>query len=93
MLPPLSKQLFKNLAQDLGQALSQRGAALPQSELQALLQAALGRLNLVTREEFDAQVAVLQRTREKIERLEKELAALQQTGTAVTAVQNDSPEQ
>ncbi len=36
-----------------------------------LIQNAFNRLNLVTREEFDAQAAVLLRTREKLERLEK----------------------
>ena len=35
-------------------------------------------LDLVTREEFDAQVSVLQRSREKIDRLEREIQQLQQ---------------
>jgi len=38
-----------------------------------ILQGAFHRLDLVTREEFDAQVAVLHRTREKLEALEKKL--------------------
>ena len=36
-----------------------------------LLQTSLQKMNLVTREEFDVQSAVLERTREKLERLEK----------------------
>ena len=79
MLPPLPTQLFKQLSEDLSQALGQRGEGLPQKEMQALLQAALGRLNLVTREEFDAQAAVLLRTREKVEQLERDVAALRDT--------------
>ena len=35
-------------------------------------------MNLVTREEFDVQSAVLQRTREKLERLEKIVEQLDQ---------------
>jgi len=41
------------------------------------LQAGLGKLDLVTREEFDVQRAVLLRTREKLEALERRVAALE----------------
>jgi len=41
------------------------------------LQAGLGKLDLVTREEFDVQRAVLLRTREKLEALEKTVAELE----------------
>ena len=43
----------------------------------AILQSGLGKLDLVTREEFDVQRLVLLRTREKIELLERQLAALE----------------
>jgi hypothetical protein len=43
----------------------------------ATLQAGLSQLNLVTREEFDVQKLVLLRTREKVEELEKQVAALE----------------
>ncbi|MBA6413297.1 accessory factor UbiK family protein [Parahaliea sp. F7430] len=42
----------------------------------SLAQAALSRLDLVSREEFDAQAAILQRTRAKVKALEVELATL-----------------
>jgi ubiquinone biosynthesis accessory factor UbiK len=45
--------------------------------LRASLESALGRMDLVTREEFDIQAAVLARTRAKLERLEARLAALE----------------
>jgi hypothetical protein len=48
-----------------------------QRNLRAGLEAALGRLNLVTREEFEIQQAVLQRTREKLKALEARVAALE----------------
>lgn len=48
-----------------------------EKNLHSLVQAALSRMNLVTREEFDVQAAVLRRTREKLDRLEKQLAELE----------------
>ena len=46
--------------------------------VQLIVQNALGKLDIVTREEFDAQKAVLEKTRTKVENLEKELAELKQ---------------
>ena len=45
----------------------------------SLLQSALTRLDVVSREEFDAQTAVLKRTRERLEALEKQLAQLDES--------------
>ena len=47
-----------------------------QQNFKSVLQAGLGKLELVTREEFDVQRAVLARTREKLEMLERQLDAL-----------------
>lgn len=46
------------------------------STFKSILAATFQELNLVTREEFDAQVKVLMRTREKVEALEKQLSEL-----------------
>ncbi|GAB4258041.1 MAG: accessory factor UbiK family protein [Methylomicrobium sp.] len=43
----------------------------------AILQGALGKLDLVTREEFEVQKAVLVKTRTKLEDLEIRVAALE----------------
>ena len=48
-----------------------------QQNFKAVLQASLGKLDLVTREEFEVQRAVLARTREKLQALEAQVAALQ----------------
>ena len=48
-----------------------------ENNVHSLLQTTLSKMNLVTREEFDVQSAVLQRTREKLEQLEKQLEQLQ----------------
>jgi ubiquinone biosynthesis accessory factor UbiK len=48
-----------------------------EQNFRSILHSGLSRLNLVTREEFDVQQAVLARTREKLERLEQRLASLE----------------
>ena len=48
-----------------------------QKNLRALLQSTFAKLDLVTREEFDVQRAVLLRAREKITQLEARLAELE----------------
>ena len=73
-----------NHIDDLARRLSQLvppGLRDSQEELQqtfkSALQAGLSKLDLVTREEFDVQQAVLLRTREKLEGLERTVAALE----------------
>ncbi|KQY49386.1 accessory factor UbiK family protein [Lysobacter sp. Root494] len=48
-----------------------------QQNFKAVLQTGLARLDLVTREEFDVQRAVLLRTREKLEELQRTVAELE----------------
>jgi len=48
-----------------------------EKNFRSVLQSSLAKLDLVTREEFDAQLGVLQRTREKVEALEKQLKELE----------------
>lgn len=43
----------------------------PKDVFQQLLIAAIHKMDLVTREEFDIQTRVLQKTRQKVEQLEK----------------------
>ncbi|PKM12541.1 MAG: hypothetical protein CVV13_04835 [Gammaproteobacteria bacterium HGW-Gammaproteobacteria-3] len=47
----------------------------------AILQGALGKLDLVTREEFEVQKAVLAKTRTKLEDLEIRVAALEKAAS------------
>ena len=49
-----------------------------QKNIHTLLQGTLSKLDLVTREEFDAQSQVLARTREKLEQLEKLVSELEE---------------
>ena len=47
-----------------------------ESSIRSALQSGLAKMDLVTREEFDIQVALLQRSREKLDRLEQKLETL-----------------
>ena len=49
-----------------------------EKNVHALLQSALSKLDLVSREEFEVQKAVLAKTRSKLENLEKRVAELEQ---------------
>lgn len=48
-----------------------------ETQAKATVMAVLSRLELVTREEFDAQQAVLMKTREKVDALEQRVAELE----------------
>jgi ubiquinone biosynthesis accessory factor UbiK len=74
MIDPKSVEQVLN---DLRNTLPGNFAQEAEKNLRAALQAALGRLNLVTREELEVQSAVLTRTREKIAALEKQVAELE----------------
>lgn len=56
-----------------------------QQNFKAVLQSGLGKLDLVTREEFEVQRAVLLRTREKLEQLERTVAGLESQADAPVA--------
>ena len=77
----LDPKQFEDLVQRLSSAMP-KGIQVLQEDinrnLRASLEAGLGRLDLVTREEFDVQSAVLARTREKVAALEKQVSALEQ---------------
>jgi len=50
-----------------------------EQNFRSVLRGGLAKLDLVTREEFEVQEAVLARTREKLEALEKRLADLEES--------------
>lgn len=75
MLP--NQKLLDEIGDKISQVLSQGPARDIEKNLRALLQGALQKLDLVTREEFDVQQEVLLRTREKLTELESRLAQLE----------------
>jgi BMFP domain-containing protein YqiC len=56
---------FRSMQQDL------------EANFRSVLRSSLGKLDVVTREEFDTQMKVLERTRSKLEALEKKVAELE----------------
>ena len=61
-----------------------------QRSVQVMMQSALSKLDLVTREEFETQQAVLQKTREKAEKLETQVDALLAELESIKAQDQDS---
>ena len=61
---------FRSIQQDL------------ETNFRSVLRSSLGKLDLVTREEFDTQLKVLERTRSTLEALEKKEAEMEARGAA-----------
>ena len=75
-----SRPSLDDLARQLADAVPKNLKAIGddlERNFRSLLQSGLARMDLVTREEFDLQVAVLKRTREKLEQLDERLAELE----------------
>lgn len=73
----MNRKILDDIDQRLRQIFAQSPAADLEKNLRALLTSVFARLDLVTREEFDVQRQVLLRTREKLARLESEIAELE----------------
>jgi BMFP domain-containing protein YqiC len=69
-------RLAKTLADTVPQGLRSVRDDL-EKNFQSVLKSGLGKLDLVTREEFEVQEAVLARTREKLEALESRLEKME----------------
>jgi hypothetical protein len=74
--PGIIDDLARRLHEAVPRALRDMQDDLEQN-FKAVLQSTLARLELVTREEFDIQAALLERTREKLEALEARLGRLE----------------
>ena len=75
-LPPA----FRTMSRDL------------ETNFRAVLRSSLGKLELVTRDEFDTQTRVLERTRARLAELEARLQALEgASAPATTAAAGDIP--
>ncbi len=76
----LDPKLLDDLTRRLAGAMPPAAKAMQadmEKNLRATVQAALAKLDLVTREEFDVQTKVLARSRAMIEQLEKQVAELE----------------
>jgi BMFP domain-containing protein YqiC len=74
------QDIFAQLQGQFGQLVPDMARAAREdfeTQARATVLAVMSRLELVTREEFDAQQAVLLKTREKLEALEKRVSELE----------------
>jgi hypothetical protein len=70
-------KLFEDLAAKISALIAATPAKDVEKNLRALLTGALGRLDLVTRDEFDIQREALARAREQLAALEAKIAELE----------------
>ncbi len=74
----IKKELLDELSARLKEIVTTNPAHNIEENMRALLSSTFTRLNLVTRDEFDAQGAVLAHSRARFEALEKQVAELEQ---------------
>lgn len=78
---PVTPMLDPRIIEQLGARLSRLIASSPAADIEknarALLASFFSRLDLVSREEFDVQTRLLQRTRERLQALEARLDQLE----------------
>jgi BMFP domain-containing protein YqiC len=76
----MTDESIENIARKLAEAVPEGLRSVREdleNNFRSVLKASLSRLDLVTREEFEVQEAVLVRTREKLEALEARLEELE----------------
>ena len=80
IVPMIDKDVLDDIGRKITSLLpegSQQLQADIEANVRAVLQSSLAKLILVTREEFDVQTALLERTRERLEQLQKRLDELE----------------
>lgn len=77
----INNKLIEGLSEQFSQLMQGQGSLPGQDavrdQVRQILQSSFARMDLVSREEFDAQQAVLARTRAKLDQLEQQMAALE----------------
>ncbi|MDR2875812.1 MAG: accessory factor UbiK family protein [Methylobacillus sp.] len=73
----LNTQTIEEISGKIKEMLAKTPAADLEKNLQALLRGVFAKLDLVTREEFDAQTEVLHRARAQLDALEQRLSGLE----------------
>ena len=76
----IDPKIFDELSKRLSTLIANSPAADIEKNARALLSGFFAKLDLVTREEFDVQAQVLQRTREKLQALEARVAQIENSG-------------
>ena len=79
----MTDESIENLARKLAESMPEGLRSVREdleNNFRSVLRASLSKLDLVTREEFEVQEAVLLRTREKLEALEEQLQRFENNG-------------
>ncbi|MEH6462049.1 accessory factor UbiK family protein [Chitinimonas sp. JJ19] len=84
----LAQRLFDEVSGKLSEVMAAGPAKDIEKNMRAVLTAAFAKLDLVTREEFEVQQAVLAKTRETLVALENRIAALEARPGAVSDAVN-----
>lgn len=87
----INRESIDKLAQQIGDLFGP--GSVPhdiQRNLRAVIQSGLDKMDLVTRDEFDAQTAVLERTRAQLDQLEKQIDQLEAQLNEFTLKRNDT---
>ncbi|WP_237262161.1 accessory factor UbiK family protein [Thiomicrorhabdus immobilis] len=74
--PSQLESVAKKIAEIIPEGFGEMPSAV-QSQIKTVLSSAFDKMDLVSREEFDIQTAVLAKTRAKLELLEKQVAELE----------------
>lgn len=77
----LDPKVFEDISAKMSALLANSPAKDIEKNAKAMMSGLLGKLDLVTREEFDVQAQVLARTREKLKELEARVEALEKART------------
>lgn len=73
----MNTKILDDISRKINEVIANSPAKDIEKNMRAMLQTVFAKLDLVTREEFDVQQAVLLRTREKLEILESRLQELE----------------
>jgi BMFP domain-containing protein YqiC len=73
----MNPSILNKIASQISQLVPEQASQDFQKNIQQVLARQLNKLDLVSRDDFEAQQAVLLRTREKLEALEKQVAEIE----------------
>lgn len=85
----INTRILDEIAAKIRETLADSPAKDIEKNVKAMLQSGFAKLNLVTREEFDVQSQVLLRTREKLTKLEAQVAALEARASGQASEQTE----
>ncbi len=72
-----SNAWFEQLQQNVSNLVAKSPAANVERNVRAMMGSAFNKMDLVTREDFDQQIAVLRKTTERVSALETQIRALE----------------